>query len=126
IARRERRLAWLGLLGAGAVALGLAQYAGVVGRGATGSALRVTVALVVLFAIAGFGPTRLLLPDALRRHEALWVLPAGAAATALELALLAYGFVPFDLALGIVLAGGVGLGAFAWRRDPGLLHARSA
>jgi hypothetical protein len=78
----------------------------------------------VLFGIVGFGPTRLLLPGGLRRHEALWVLPVGAVATALELALLAYGFVPFDVALGVVLAGGVALGVLAWRRDPGL-RARS-
>ena len=79
----------------------------------------------MLFAIAGFGPTRLLLPQGLRRHEALWILPVGAVATALELALLAYAFVPFDLALAIVLAGGVALGVWAWKRDPGL-RARSA
>jgi hypothetical protein len=123
--RSERRLAWLGLLGAAAIALGLASYAGVVGRGGLGGAMHVAVACVVLFGIVGFGPTRLLLPDGLRRHEALWVLPVGGVATALELALLAYAFVPFDVALGVVLVGGVALGAMAWRRDPGL-RARSA
>jgi hypothetical protein len=123
--RRERVLAWLGLIGAGAIALGLAQYAGVVGRGATGSALHVTVAIVVLFGVVGFGPTRLLLPAGLRRHEALWVLPVGAAGTTIEFALLAYAKVPFDPALGIVMAGSVGLAVFAWRRDPGL-RSRSA
>jgi hypothetical protein len=87
--------------------------------------MHVAVACVVLFGIVGFGPTRLLLPDGLRRHEALWVLPVGGVATALELALLAYAFVPFDVALGVVLVGGVALGAMAWRRDPGL-RARSA
>jgi hypothetical protein len=81
---------------------------------------------VVLFGIAGFGPTRLWLPDGLRRHELLWVLPVGAVATALELALLAYAFVPFDAALAVVLAGGVALAVLAWRRDPGLTVARSA
>ncbi len=80
----------------------------------------------MLFALAGFGPTRLLLPPALRRHELLWVLPVGAVASALEMALLAYAFVPFDVALGIVLAGGAALGVHAWRRDPGLPLARSA
>jgi hypothetical protein len=80
----------------------------------------------VLFAIVGFAPTRLLLPAGLRRHELLWVLPVGAVGTALELAVLAYAFVPFDVALGIVLVGGVGAGVFAWRRDPGLPLARSA
>ncbi len=80
----------------------------------------------MLFGLVGFGPTRLLLPAALRRHELLWVLPVGAVATALELALLAYAFVPFDVALGVVLAGGAALGVYAWRRDPGLPLARSA
>jgi hypothetical protein len=79
----------------------------------------------VLFGIVGFGPTRLLLPARLRRHEAVWILPVGAVATALELALLAYAFVPFDVALGIVIAAGAGLGVLAWRGDPGL-QARSA
>jgi hypothetical protein len=95
------------------------------GRGGLGDALRVSAAVVVLFGIVGFGPTRLLLPARLRGHEALWILPVGAVATALELALLAYGFVPFDIALGLVIVGGIGLGVFAWRRDPGL-RARSA
>jgi hypothetical protein len=123
--RRERALAWLGLAGAGALALGLAQYAGVVGRGGTGGALHVTIAIVVLFGIVGFGATRLWLPAGLRRHEALWILPVGAIGSALELALLAYAFVPFDVALGIVLMANVALGIYAWRRDPGL-KSRSA
>ena len=83
------------------------------------------VACVVLFGIVGFGLTRLLLPAGLRRHEALWILPVGAVATALEMALLAYGFVPFDIALALVVVASIGLGVFAWRRDPGVC-ARSA
>ena len=83
-------------------------------------------ACVGLFAIVGFGPTRLFLPAGLRRHELLWVLPVGAVGSALELALLVYAFVPFDTALAIVLAGGIALSVFAWRRDPGLPVARSA
>jgi len=85
----------------------------------------VLVACVVLFGIVGFGLTRLLLPAGLRRHEALWILPVGAVATALEMALLAYGFVPFDIALALVVVASIGLGVFAWRRDPGV-RARSA
>ena len=123
--RGERVLAWLGLLGAASVALGLSQYAGVVGRGGTGGALHVAVAIVVLFGVVGFGPTRLLLPAPLRRHEILWVLPVGAVGSALELALLVYAKVPFDVALGIMLAASLALCAYAWRRDPGL-HSRSA
>jgi hypothetical protein len=123
--RRDRVLAWLGLAGAAALSLGLASYAGVVGRGGLGGALHVTAAIVVLFAIVGFGPTRLLLPARLRRHEAIWILPVGAVATALEMALLAYGRVPFDASLAAVLVLSVALGVLAWRRDPGL-QARSA
>jgi len=85
----------------------------------------VLVACVVLFGTVGFGLTRLLLPAGLRRHEALWILPVGAVATALEMALLAYGFVPFDIALALVVVASIGLGVFAWRRDPGV-RARSA
>jgi len=123
--QRDRRLAWLGLAGAALIAFGLSRYAGVQGRGGLGGALHVAAATVVLYAIVGFGPTRLLLPAGLRRHEALWVLPVGAIASALQLALLAYARVPFDIALGIVGAAGIGLGVWAWRRDPGL-RARSA
>jgi cytochrome c-type biogenesis protein CcmH/NrfF len=113
-------------VGAAGLALGLATSAGVVGRGGLADAVHVAAACIVLFGVAGFGPTRLWLPPALRRHELLWVLPVGAVAAALELALLAYAFVPFDLALAVVLVGGVALGVYAWRRDPGLPVARSA
>lgn len=88
--------------------------------------MRVGAACVGLFAIVGFGPTRLLLPAGLRRHELLWVLPVGAIGAALEMALLVYAFVPFDVALPIVLVSGAGLAVYAWRRDPGLPLARSA
>ncbi len=80
----------------------------------------------MLFAVVGFAPTRLLLPPGLRSHELLWILPVGAVATALELALLVYAFVPFDAALAIVLLASAALGVWAWRRDPGLPAARSA
>ena len=83
------------------------------------------LACAVLFGIVGFGATRLWLPTSLRRHEALWILPVGAVGSALELAVLAYAFVPFDVALGLVLVGNVALGVYAWRRDPGL-KSRSA
>jgi cytochrome c-type biogenesis protein CcmH/NrfF len=125
-ARAERALAWLAVAAAGALALGLATYAGVKGRGGVADALRVGAACIAVFGVAGFGPTRLLLPAGLRRHELLWVLPVGAVATALELALLVYAFVPFDVALAIVLLAGAVLAVVAWRRDPGLPGARSA
>jgi hypothetical protein len=125
-ARAERTLAWLAVAAAAGLALGLATSAGVVGRGGVADVLHVAAACVVLFGIVGAGPTRLLLPAGLRRHELLWVLPVGAVATALELALLAYAFVPFDAALALVLIGGMALAVYAWRRDPGLPVACSA
>ena len=67
------------------------------GRGGVADAARVAIACGVLFAIVGFAPARLFLPAGLRRHELLWVLPVGAIGTALELALLVYAFVPFDV-----------------------------
>ena len=88
--------------------------------------MHVAAACAVLFAIVGFGPTRLFLPAGLRRHELIWVLPVGAVGSALELALLVYAFVPFNIALGLMLAGNLALAVYAWRRDPGLPVARSA
>ena len=60
--RADRALAWLALAAAAAIALGLATYAGVKGRGGVADAAHVAAACVVLFALAGFGPTRLLVP----------------------------------------------------------------
>src|SRR5436305_5784732 len=123
--RNNRWLAWGAVAAASAIAVGLATYAGVQGRGGVADALHVGAACVLLFGLAGFGATRLLLPAELRRHELLWVLPVGAVTTALVMAVLAYAWVPFDVALGVVLAGGAALGVYAWRRDPGLPLARS-
>jgi hypothetical protein len=117
----NRVLAWLAVVAASASAIALARFTGVVGRGGVAEALRVAAATVVLFAITGFGATRLLLPAPLRRHEAVWVLPVGAVVMALALGSLGYAHVPFDLSLGLVLAGGVALGVVAWRHDPGLI-----
>jgi hypothetical protein len=98
-------------------ALGLADEAGVVGKSAARPLTQVGLAAVVLFAVAGFGLTRLLLPAGLRRHEPLWILPVGACAVALSMTVLGYAYVPFKLSLAIVLAAGAGLGAVAWRRS---------
>jgi hypothetical protein len=97
-----------------------------VGVGGVLDAVHVTIAAIVLFGIAGFAPVALWLPDRMRRHELLWVLPTGAVATALELAALGYAYVPFDLALGIVLAGNAGLAVYAWRHAPTMRIPRGA
>ena len=79
-------------------------------------ALRVGVAGIGLFAIAGFGVVRLALPASLRRHELIWVAPVGACVAALELSLLGYAFVPFDVSLGLVIAAGLVTAVLAVRR----------
>jgi len=94
----------------------LAESAGVVGRGAVPDLFRGGLAAVVLFGIAGFGLTRLLLPAGLRRYEPLWVLPVGACALGLAMTLLGYAYVPYRVSLAAVLTGGVLLGAWALRR----------
>jgi hypothetical protein len=79
-------------------------------------ALRALAATVVLFGAGGFGLVRLLLPDALRAYEPLWVLPTGGCAVGLALTVLGFAHVPYPVALALVLAAGLGLGAYAVRR----------
>jgi len=121
----NRVLAWVALAAASASAIALARYTGVVGKGGLADVLRAGAATVAVFGLAGFGPTRLLLPAGLRRFELLWVLPVGAVVTALELTVLVYARVPFDAALGLILVASAGLAAWGWRRDPGLPAPRS-
>ncbi|MBA3328815.1 MAG: hypothetical protein H0T43_11000, partial [Solirubrobacterales bacterium] len=113
-------------LGASGLAVGLADYAGVVGRGGVAEALRVTAVLVALFALAGFGPARLLLPASLRPYELVWMLPIGACAVTLEMAFFVYAFVPYDAALVLTAVVSVALGVLAWRRDPGMPAGRAS
>jgi hypothetical protein len=124
--RANRRLAWTAIAVSALSALALADSIGVIGKGAVGGTLRAGAAIVAVFAIAGFGFTRLLLPASLRRFELLWVLPVGAVAVSLELTALAYARVPMNAAIAIVMLGGAALAVSAYRRDPGLPAARSA
>ena len=98
-------------------ALRIATYADVVGLDALFSVARIVLAATLLFAVCGFGVTRLCLPHALRRHELLWVLPAGACAVAFAMTPLGYLHVPFAANLVIVIAAGAVLSVFAWRRE---------
>ena len=125
-AKSNRVFAWVALAVASVSAIALARSTGVVGKGGLADVLQVGAVVVAFFAITGFGPTRLLLPPILRGHELLWVMPVGAVASALELTVMAYARVPFDVALGLVMAGGAALAVYAWRRDPGLPAGRSA
>ncbi|WP_205696642.1 hypothetical protein [Conexibacter sp. SYSU D00693] len=98
----------------------MAETAGVVGKGAIPDLVRAGAAGVALFAVCGFGLTRLLLPDGLRRYEPLWVLPIGACALALGMTVLGYVDVPFNVSLAAVALAGVAVGVVAVRRTGGV------
>lgn len=104
---------------AGVSALNLADSAGVVGRGAVPDLLRGGLAAVVLFAVCGFGVTRMWLPAGLREREWLWVLPVGACVCALVMTVLGFAAVPFELNLSLTLAAGAVLALVAVRRGGG-------
>jgi hypothetical protein len=113
------------LLGAGVIALGIAGSWGVHRVPASDvldsvqAALRAVLAALLLFFVTGFGVTRLLLPDGLRRYELMWVPAVGACVLALAMTVLGFAYVPFHLSLAITLAGGVVVGVIALRRTPG-------
>jgi hypothetical protein len=77
---------------------------------------RALAAAIALFGVTGFALVRLLLPAALKRHELLWVLPAGACATGLTLTMLGFAAVPYAAALPLVGAAGLTSGWLAVRR----------
>lgn len=83
------------------------------------AAIRAVLAAIVLFGIAGFGITRLLLPEGLRRYELLWVAPVGACVLALAMTVLGFAFVPFHVSLGVTIGGAVAVAVLALRRRPG-------
>src|SRR5205085_12451316 len=93
-ARRARLEKLLLASVAGYVALNIAHTSHVRGVSAVPPLFRVGIAALALFAVCGYGLTRLLLPEALRRHETLWVMPVGACAVALSMTVLGFAYVP--------------------------------
>jgi hypothetical protein len=77
---------------------------------------RAAAASVVLFAAAGYAPTRLLLPGALRPHLPLLVLPVGAAVSALALTALGVARLPLEVSLAVLLGAGAAGAAVCWER----------
>src|SRR5436309_4394929 len=73
-------------------------------------------AAVALFGVGGFGLVRLLLPEALRDYELLWILPTGACAVGLLMTVLGFAHVPYPVSLGLTIAGGLALAGWAVRR----------
>ncbi|MDQ3609690.1 MAG: hypothetical protein M3459_12440, partial [Actinomycetota bacterium] len=114
--RRGPALALAALVAAGTLVLVQAQAGGVLGIGAWPALARTALAAVVLFAVCGYAPARLMLPVALRADLPLYLLPFGAACVALELTVLGLVGVPFTWSLPVVL-GGSALAAVA-------MHAR--
>jgi len=110
--RRGPALALAALVAAGALVLVQAQAGGVLGIGAWPALARTALAALVLFAVCGYAPARLMLPAALRGDLPLYVLPFGAACAALELTVLGLLRVPFTWSLPVVLVGSL-LGAVA-------------
>jgi hypothetical protein len=78
--------------------------------------LRVVLAAAAVFAPWGLALVRLWLPDGLRRHELLWILPTGAAASGFAMTPVGFLGVPFGANLAIVMAAGVALAVYAVRR----------
>lgn len=124
--RRARR-PWLaaaaGVLGAAGIVGFQAWAAGVLGYAVAGEVARTAITTVLLFAVCGYAPARLLLPATLRHELALFVLPIGAACSALELTALGLIRVPLPIALGVVLGASAVAGAALALRD---LRARRA
>src|SRR5437764_14246697 len=81
--------------------------------------IRGLAATAVLFGVGGFGLVRLLLPEALRDYELLWVLPTGGCAVGLTMTVLGFAHVPYRVSLGLVIAAGVAVGTWALRRRGG-------
>ena len=77
---------------------------------------RAAAASVGLFALTGYAPARLLLPARLRPHLALFVLPVGAAVSALALTALGLARLPLEVSLAVLLAAGAIGAALCWER----------
>jgi hypothetical protein len=100
-----------------AVAVQIARESGVVGISALGSVAAIALAALAFFAVCGFGATRLLLPEGLRRYELAWAIPVGACTSALGLTLLGFAFVPMAISIAVLAVAGIALGVFAVRRS---------
>lgn len=72
---------------------------------------------VALFGVAGFGPTRLLLPQEWRHRAWLFTLPIGAACATLLMTLLGLARVPLQASLAVTLAAGAAVGLLAVARQ---------
>ncbi len=109
-------LGWLAVAAVAAAALVLAWKAGVKGVGGVPPALQVGGAVVLLFGLPGYAVTAFTLPEPLRMHLPLFVLPIGACVSALALTVLGFAQLPLTASLVVVIALGAVGSAVAWRR----------
>jgi hypothetical protein len=77
---------------------------------------RALLAALAVFAVAGFGLVRLLLPERLRGYELLWVAPTGACALGVAMTLLGFAGVPYTVSLSGCLVAFAALGVHSVRR----------
>ena len=121
LARWRVPLAALGVLLLAVVLIGV-DRAGGRGGGPNLSAIpdvvRAGAATLLLFGACGYAPARLLLPEGMRGHLPLLVLPVGAAASGLALTPLGFFGVPLPVSLAVVLLLGIGGAVVVTRRRP--------
>src|SRR3954471_2495035 len=98
------------------LALRIATYSNVVGIDAVGSVVRIAVTAMALFGVVGGGGPGRALPDGLRPHELLWILPVGAVSTAFAMTPLGFLSIPYRINLALVIAGGAALSIVMLRR----------
>jgi hypothetical protein len=104
---------WLAALAAATLAaLAVAADAGVVGAAAAPDTLRVGLATIAVFAVCGYAPAVLLTPASLAAWWPVLVLPTGAIVSGLALTVLGFAALPFHVALGLALAGGLAAAMF--------------
>ena len=114
-----------------AAALGVLLVAGWLGVEAHGGhvfdaapdVVRAGVPALALFALCGYPVARVTVPERMLPHLPLMVLPLGAVASSLTLTLLGLMRVPFEPALGLVIAAGAA-GAVAARVKLGPVRPR--
>ncbi|MGI8749109.1 MAG: hypothetical protein ACR2J6_00900 [Thermoleophilaceae bacterium] len=120
-----RRAPAVGAVVLALAALAMAAHAGVKGVGGVPDAARGVAGAAALLAVAGYAPTRLLLPRELWPHFPLFVPAIGAVVAGLALSVLGFAGLSLPASLALVLASGIAGGVLARvklgpaRADPG-------
>lgn len=116
---------WLVATALGLAALAIAWRSGIKVVSAVPDVLRGLAAVLALTVACGYVPTRLLLPEELRAHFALFVALIGAAVAGLLLTVLGFAGLPLAVSLAVSVGGGA-LAGLVMRLRSGPLRARPA